>query len=148
MLVEITFEEIYDVWRNQLWTARSSPIKANSAMNFLGGHSLHNLLMPATFFGYKDGDKLVGVNSGHLCQDGSYRSRGLYVHYDYRRQGIGTKLLLMTIEQAQREQAKFIWSYPKKSSWRTYAAAGFELAGPWHDTELDVNAYCVKYLNR
>lgn len=146
MYTTITFEEIYQVWRTRLWAERGSPIKSHSAMNFLGGYDLRNLITPATFFAYKDGDNIIGVNSGHMCHDGYYRSRGLYVDPNYRNQGIGTKLLLLTIEQATKEQAKLVWSYPKKISWRTYAAAGFELAGPWHDSELDVNAYCVKHL--
>jgi GNAT superfamily N-acetyltransferase len=68
------------------------------------------------------------------------------VFHEYRGQGIGQSILLATIEQARKENCDFVWSYPKKSSWRTYAAAGFELAGDWHDSEMDVNAYCKKLL--
>ena len=146
MITEITFDDIFPIWRDRLWPGRVSAIQSNSSMKFLGGYDLHNKTYPATFFGYVVDGKIVAVNSGHKCHDNSYRSRGLLVFHEYRGQGIGQSILLATIEQARKENCDFVWSYPKKSSWRTYAAAGFELAGDWHDSEMDVNAYCKKLL--
>jgi GNAT superfamily N-acetyltransferase len=116
-------------------------------MKFAGGHDMTNKTYTASFFGYAVNDKIVAVNSGHRCSDNSYRSRGLYVSPEFRKQGIGQKLLIATINQALDEGCKFIWSYPKKSSWGTYAASGFELASEWHQSELDINAYCIKRLD-
>lgn len=148
MFTEITYEEIYEVWSNRLWPTRTSPIQSRSSMKFLGGYDLANKQYLAKFFGYKFNDQIVAVNSGHRCEDNSYRSRGLWVDYSFRNQGIGRQLLAMTIKQAEIENCGFIWSYPKKSSWRTYAAAGFELASDWHQSELDINAYCIKQLDQ
>jgi GNAT superfamily N-acetyltransferase len=146
MITKISYEDIFTIWKNNLWPTRTSPIESHSSMIFLGGYDIKNKQYPATFFGYLDDNNIIAVNSGHRCHDNSYRSRGLYVMPEYRNLGIGRKLLLATISQANEEGCDFIWSYPKKSSWRTYAAAGFELASEWHDSELDVNAYCKKLL--
>lgn len=142
MIITIPFEEIYSVWNSQLWPTRESAIETHSAMNFLGGYDMKNMISNPTFFAYKLDNKIVGINSGHLCHDNSYRSRGLFVFPEYRKQGIGKILLLATIDKGRDECADYVWSYPKQSSWLTYEAAGFNLASIWEQSELDLNAYC------
>ena len=142
MITKISFEEIYCIWNTQLWPNRHSAIETHSAMNFLGGYDIKNMISTPTFFAYKLDNKIVGVNSGHMCHDNSYRSRGLFVFTEYRKQGIGKILLVATIDKGISEGADYIWSYPKQSSWPTYESAGFTIASPWETSELDVNAYC------
>ncbi len=142
MFTTISFEEISQIWSNYLWPTRESAIETHSAMNFLGGYDLKNIVSAPTFFAYKLNNKITGVNSGHLCHDNSYRSRGLFVFPEYRNQGIGKILLLGTINKGINEGADYIWSYPKKSSWHTYESTGFILASSWETSELDINAYC------
>ena len=144
MIKQITFVEIYQIWSVHLWPHRSSPIESNSAMVFLGGFDLTNMTTKPTFFGYFIDDVLVGVNSGHKCVDNSYRSRGVFVFPEFRKRQIGQRLLEATIEQGQIEGCNFVWSYPRKSSWNTYKAAGFILAGVWEKSETsEANAYCI-----
>lgn len=112
----------------------------------MGGFDLKNMKFDPTFFAYYEGDNLIGVNSGHMCIDKEYRSRGLYVFPEYRKKGVGTELLLSTIEQAKKEEARLIWSYPKLQSWSTYKNAGFTLATDWEHSELGLNAYCMRNL--
>lgn len=142
MITSITFDEIYHIWNTQLWPTRESAIETHSAMNFLGGYDMKNMIYNPTFFAYKLDKQIVGVNSGHLCHDNSYRSRGLFVFPEYRKQGIGKILLVATIDNGISEGADYVWSYPKQSSWATYESAGFNLASPWEISELDLNAYC------
>jgi GNAT superfamily N-acetyltransferase len=142
MIIEIDFDTIYPIWKQFLWPERISKIESNSAMNYLGGYALQNLDTKPTFFAYVIKDEIVGVNSGHLCLDKSYRSRGLYVSPNYRKQGIGTKLLLASIIQAEKENAKFVWSYPKLTAHKTYLSAGFTITSDWEQSELGQNAYC------
>jgi GNAT superfamily N-acetyltransferase len=142
MIITIPFEEIYSIWNTQLWPNRQSAIETHSAMNFLGGYDIKNMISTPTFFAYKLDNKIVGVNSGHLCRDNSYRSRGLFVFTEYRKQGIGKILLCATIDKGKDECADYVWSYPKQSSWLTYTAAGFSIASLWEQSELDLNAYC------
>ena len=147
MINLISYEIIFPIWRNYLWPNRKDKIEPHSAMLFLDGYDLKNFDYCPSFFGYFVNDKLVGVNSGHKCYDNSYRSRGLYVDKDYRKKGIGKELLLATIAQGKKECADFIWSYPKQSSWKCYASAGFTLSSDWHLSENDTNAYCKFSLN-
>lgn len=143
MIKIVSFEQAKEVWSRYLWPSRVSPIESNSAMNFLNGYDMRSMYTTPTFFAYVQDDKIIGVNSGHMCGDNSYRSRGLYVSTEYRNQGIGVKLLLETISQAKKESANFIWSYPRQTSWNTYQKAGFMLASDWEISETsDSNAYC------
>lgn len=146
MISEIGFEEIYKVWQDYLWPHRTSKIESHSAMLFLSGYDLNNYKFQATHLAYKVDGEIVGVNSGHMCGDYSYRSRGLYVFPKYRKHGIGKDLLLATIDRANNENASFIWSFPRKDSWGTYKSAGFEVVTEWKESETGINAYCNKLL--
>jgi GNAT superfamily N-acetyltransferase len=142
MIKQIAFEDIYNIWKYELWPNRTSDITSTSAMIFLGGYNIESMKNKPTFLAYGLDNKIVGVNSGHLCFDNSYRSRGLFVFPEYRKRGIGSKLLIETINQGKKENASFVWSYPKLTSWSTYAKAGFTLASDWGKSELGLNAYC------
>jgi GNAT superfamily N-acetyltransferase len=143
-ITKITFEQIYPIWNNYLWPDRVSDITSNSAMCFLEGYDLFNMQTTPTFFAYVIDGEIAGVNSGHLCNDQQYRSRGLYVFENFRGKGIGTILLKTTIAQAMVENAALCWSYPRKTSWKSYLHAGFELASDWEKSETsDDNAYCM-----
>lgn len=142
-LSAITFDEIYPIWSTYLWPDRLSDITPNSAMCFLEGYDSFNMERPPTFFAIFINGEIAGVNSGHMCKDLQYRSRGLFVFEKFRGKNLGRDLLLATIDQARKEDATMCWSYPRKSSWKSYLAAGFELASDWEGSETsDANAYC------
>jgi len=139
---KITFDEILPVWRNKLWPDRESKIEPNSAMCFykqnkthpdldhihLEKYDLRNMETEPTFWGAYDGNKLIGVNSGHMCFGKMYRSRGLYVDPDYRHAGLGKKLLLKTIAQGVHEGAILVWSFPKLDVWnKVYKKVDFQI---------------------
>jgi GNAT superfamily N-acetyltransferase len=113
-------------------------------MSFLGGYDLKNMNFDPTFFAYYKDNTVIGVNSGHMCIGQEYRSRGLYVFPEYRKKGVGTELLLATINQGIKENAKLVWSYPKLTSWSTYKNAEFILSSDWGKSELGLNAYCKR----
>ena len=140
---KISFDEILIIWKNHLWPNRVSEITANSAMCFLEGYDLFNMQTTPTFLAYMIDNKIAGVNSGHMCNDSQYRSRGLYVFEEYRGNGLGTILLKATIEQAIKENASMCWSYPKDTSWKTYSRAGYRLASDFEISENGTNAYCI-----
>lgn len=139
----ISFTEILPIWQNNLWPERTSDITPTSAMSFMGGYDLQNMYHEPTFFAYIIDGEIAGVNSGHMCKDNDYRSRGLYVFEKFRGKGIGTILLTATIEQARVEEASICWSYPKDSSWSTYSKAGFILVSDFEKSENGTNAYCM-----
>jgi len=142
-LEKISFHQILPIWRDHLWPNRISEITSNSAMCYLGGYDLVNMDSMPTFFAYMIDGEIAGVNGGHMCNDNEYRSRGLYVFEKFRGKGIGTALLKATIEQAAKEEASLCWSYPKDSSWNTYARAGFVLTSEFEISENGTNAYCM-----
>lgn len=142
MITKISFEEIYPIWRCELWPDRESAIEPNSAMQFTGGYDIYNMSTIPTFFAFKIDNIIAGVNSGHMCAGNVYRSRGIYVYDRFRGRGIGVHLLKATIDQGLNEGASFVWSYPRKSSWSTYQAAGFYLMTDWESSETSLsNAY-------
>ena len=145
MIETITFKEILPIWRNHLWPDRTSDIESNSAMCYKDGYDMFNMNTKPTFFAYKINNEIAGVNSGHMCKDNHYRSRGLFVFEKFRGMGIGTKLLIATIEQGRKENAHMCWSYPRDTSWKTYSSAGFLLDGEFSISETGNNAYCYYY---
>lgn len=156
---KITWEEILPIWQNKLWPSdiRKSPIEPTSAMclfkvwkdNMLVDHyDLENMKFTPTFWGCFIDNKLVGVNSGHMCLKREYRSRGLWVDPEYRGMNIGTKLLVKTIAQAYHEDAVLCWSYPRFESWMSYHYAGFYTRDynfnfEWEVSETGKNIKCL-----
>lgn len=141
MIEEISYEAILPYWKDSLWPNRKDPIEPISWMKFLQGYE-DNSNEVATYFAWVEDGSIVGVNSGHTCKDGSYRSRGLWVNPSVRGRGIGKELLLATIKKGQ--DSTFVWSFPKQSSWRTYHSVGFELASDFKSNVNDTNAFCIR----
>jgi GNAT superfamily N-acetyltransferase len=143
MILKTDFETILTIWKNDLWPSRSSMIESHSAMLLDGTYDLKNYVYKPNFFVYMVDGKIAGCNSGHKCCDNTYRSRGLFVYPEYRKQGIGTKLLTQTIQQGLYEDCITIWSYPRYESWSTYESANFKLVSDWAKSETGDNAYCI-----
>jgi GNAT superfamily N-acetyltransferase len=144
MIKSLSWHTIEFIWQIHLWPDRVSKIEPNSAMSYKSGYDMYNMNTTPSFFGYYVNDELVGVNSGHSCSDNMYRSRGLWVDPKHRGKGIGKQLLVETINQAKREDARMIWSFPKRTSWKTYNSVGFELTSDWQSSETsNENAYCI-----
>lgn len=143
MIVKTNFETINMIWTKHLWPNRTSKIEPHSAMLLDGSFDIKNFDFNPTFLILYENNMIVGCNSGHMCNDGSYRSRGLYVFPEYRKKGYGKELLLRTINIGIEEKANLVWSYPRFESWNTYQSAGFSLASEWNNSETGVNAYCI-----
>ena len=142
MIIHITFAEIKPIWENQLWPGRKD-IEPVSAMLYLKGYSMKHFELPAAYFGIYDNEQLIAVNSGHMCADMSFRSRGLWVHPDHRKRGLGVQLLQKTITTGSKMNCTFCWSLPRQTSWPVYERAGFSLTSDWIKTDTsDANAYC------
>ena len=142
-LKKITWEEILPMWQEHL---SNMSLETNSAMSLLNdrklsedtenpiwidvhSYDLQNMETTPTFWGAFHNDKLVGVNSGHMCLNKLYRSRGLFVLPEYRNLMIAQKLLMKTISQASHEKAIACWSYPKQSVEQVYRHQGFTTSG-------------------
>jgi GNAT superfamily N-acetyltransferase len=147
MIKEINFDTIKQIWEQSLWPGRTnitplSNLRYKDIPNVSISHHY-----TATFFAYHINNKIVGVNSGHSSSRIHYRSRGLWVDPNYRQQGIGSKLLIHTIEQAKKENKFFCWSLPRKNSLSAYINAGFEQTSDFFETETsEFNCYVIKKL--
>jgi GNAT superfamily N-acetyltransferase len=146
-IIRLSFEQIISVWQNHLWPDRESPIESHSAMTwpFEGNPQQYDMNVfnyPATFWGVYIDNKLVGVNSGHKTTDTQYRSRGIWVDPEYRKQGVAQNLFNMTKHQAVLEKADMIWSLPRKTALPAYERFGFSTVGGFIKTETsDANIY-------
>ncbi len=146
----IDFETIEPIWREKLWPGRTSAIETHSAMTWPYGNKSAEYDMrvfeyPATFFAIYDDKKLIGVNSGHKTTNKLYRSRGLWVDPDYRKQGIAQLLFGSTETQARLEGCDAVWSIPRKTALPAYQRFGFETVGDFFGTETsEANIYVIK----
>jgi GNAT superfamily N-acetyltransferase len=144
LLQYISYETIKPIWEKQLWPTRQSSIDSHSAMlSQVGIYDCDNFKLPVWFYGIFCDNSIVGVNSVHADTTGWVRSRGLYVFPEFRKSGYGLVLLKFGIKKAIDEGAAGIWSFPRKSSWSTYEAAGFKIVSDWQASETSIaNAYC------
>jgi GNAT superfamily N-acetyltransferase len=102
---------------------------------------------PATFFAAYDNERIIGVNSGHKTADKLYRSRGLWVDPNYRKQGVAQLLFESTETQARLEGCDAVWSIPRKTALSAYQRFGFETVGDFFGTETsEANIYVIKIL--
>jgi GNAT superfamily N-acetyltransferase len=143
MIIKSDYENILKIWKEHLWPNRVSKIETHSAMLLDRTYDMKNFEYEPTYFLYIVNATIAGCNSGHMCADNTYRSRGLYVFSEFRHHGIGKELLIETITQGKKEKAKLVWSYPRQTSWTTYKNAGFKLISDWETSETsENNAYC------
>lgn len=144
---QITFPEIEDVWKKELWPTRTDPIRHMSSMIFKGGYdlSVYSKYSPS-FWGAKNGDQLVAVLSGHGC-GANYRSRGLWVKQSYRRMGLATQLMSALFTQAHEEKFHSVWTFPRFSSLSFYQSLGFSQKSEWVQSSTgQLNCYALKRL--
>jgi|TARA_R110000772_G_scaffold124709_1_gene231336 GNAT superfamily N-acetyltransferase len=156
---KITWDQVLPVWEEHL---PNMSLETNSAMCLFLNYGtalsksweepvydLQNMEFTPTFWGAFYNDKLVGVNSGHMCIDKLYRSRGLFVFPEYRGFGIGQKLLMKTIAQAIHEKAIVCWSYPKNTAERSYHMQNFLSQGHSFNFQYEGdNIRAVRVLNQ
>ena len=150
----LSWKTILNVWQKELWPNRTSAIETHSAMtwpyeNSQPKHDMRVFDYMPYFMGVYDKQTLIGVNSGHRTSIKHFRSRGLWVHPSYRRQGVSQMLFQLTEEAAHREGAEMIWSVPRKTALSAYQHFGFETVGGFFTTETaESNIYAIKKLLR
>lgn len=129
MIKIINFDTILPVWRDQLWPDRKSEIEPVSAVAVNGQIDIEILKFTPHFFGYYNKGRLIGVNSCHRTGADELRSRGIWVHSDFRGRGIGAQLLQIVIDHANENNISFVWSMARKSAAHFYERIGFKKYG-------------------
>lgn len=145
---QTSFEEILPFWEC-LWPKRSSPIKPTSSLLFLGGHDLriHNEGNPH-FWKLLLNDTVIGVNSGLSTSQDAFRSRGLWIHPQFRGKSLSQKLLHYAEIEGIKRGCKYLWSAPRYGSLTAYEKFGFVQVSAWIDRgfEFGPNCYARKDL--
>lgn len=125
---QISFEDVYPIWREKLWPGRQDPIRPMSSMVLGGGYdmSIYKNFAPV-FVGIYANDQLVGVLSGHGTTQEDFRIRGLYVEPAFRRKG--GALLMMEYLRKYATSCGFqnVWSFPRMSALSAYEKFGFRI---------------------
>ena len=143
-----TFEEIYDIWHDQLWPGRKSKISSMSSLSWVQPReiikdmTIYKKYTPS-FWVIKHGNEIVGVNSGFRTEEKIYRSRGLYVYPEHRKQGLAAILLRQAILQGKKEECHWIWSLPRKTALPAYTRVGFKKRGKWLDKDVEFGPNCL-----
>jgi GNAT superfamily N-acetyltransferase len=133
MIKDITFEQITDVWKTELWLNRTSKITEHSSMMLRGGFDISYHNTTAHHWGIFNDDTIIAVLSGHPT-DSNFRIRGLWVDSDFRGRGIAGVLFKNAEEVAKTYNSKLIWTYPRNSSLHSYCKYGFSITqGPIED---------------
>ena len=146
--IESSFEEIYDVWYDHLWPGRISKIESMSSLYWESPRTITKdktifKKYSPKFWVVKHGDEILAVNSGFKTEEKIYRSRGLFVHKDYRGQGLSAILLRQAILQGKKEQCHWIGSVPRKTALSAYQRVGFKKRGKWLDKEVEFGPNCL-----
>ena len=145
---EADFQEIYDFWKNFLWAGRRSKIEACSSMKYLGGYdlSIKKFGKPRFWKATREG-KIIGVNSGHSTSMKDFRSRGLWIHPNFRNQGNAQKLLQAVKEEAIIRECEYVWSVPRKEAINAYLKFGFQITSDWFNSGMEFGPNCYVKLD-
>jgi len=141
---KISYDEIFPFWEKLLWKNRKSPIRSTNGLTMEGSFNKQIENNIPTFFGVFLNNKCVAVNSGHATSNVEYRSRGIYVLKEYRKQGISQLLFKAVHQQAINENKKILWSIPRKQSIQAYLSFGFQIIKEVSDLEFGPNFYVKK----
>ncbi len=148
----IYWSQIQPVWRYKLWPDRDSPIETHSTMTwpFDNDQDSYDMMVfdyPSFFIGAFADNNLIGVNSCHRSKQNHFRSRGLWVDPDHRKNGIAQMLFAETERLAKDEGCSMIWSMPRKTALPAYQRFGFNTVGGFFGTETaESNIYVIKQL--
>jgi hypothetical protein len=146
-LKEITFEQIREVWLQDLWPNRTD-VKPMSSMVY-GEHDNHDMSIYEkyipTFWGIFNDDQIIAVNSGFRTNDQLYRTRGIWVRNDHRGNFLSSMLFDAIDAQAKLENCTHIWSFPRFGSHLAYLRAGYTKTSDWYtNNSYGKNCYVLK----
>ena len=132
-----TFNEIKEIWSEELWPMRKSAIEPVSWMD-MNGHICNEYAdVRPHFWCIRDSQgKPIAVISGHETPPFGFRSRGLWVSVNYRRQGHATKLMQHLVTWATQLKYSQVWTLPRITSWSFYKSLGFQIIRKSEDYEF------------
>lgn len=145
-----SFLDVLPVWQDRLWPGRHSSIEPVSAINEEGSIDMNLMQSNPTFWSATHSfSKLtpIGVVSGYKTSPLSYRSRGLFVDQELRRNKIATRLLESVFSKAKSENCHSVWTMARQTALPFYQAIGFEVSKKITHFEFGPHFMCVKSLS-
>lgn len=145
-IISLDWEDVLPIWKKYLWPNKKNGIKkTNNWIWEIGKKVLEtdNLILNNNvfFFGISDNKKIIAVNSIFSSQPNYTRSRGLWVHNDYRKNGLAKILLNHCIENTT---TSYIWTVPRKTALPAYESVGFIKISEWFD-QGQYGPNCIAY---
>lgn len=113
---EINFEEIKEIWSCFLWPERTSQIEEISYINHFGkiDNSIENWARP-NFYAIKIENDIVCVTSVFQTAKNVWRLRGTWVKEDFRRFGVGKKIIELAIRKIEAKNF-LLWTMARNTS--------------------------------
>ena len=146
---QVSFDEIYPVWRDKLWKGRVSKIEESNPIDYLGNYNSELLKNKAICLAGFIDEEIVGVNTLLPTSKTHCRSRGFYVDTEQRFKGYGRKLMDETLSHAKKLKFEYIWSLSRKSSLQFYLKFGFKQTSNFiEEYEFGPNCFILKKLER
>ena len=159
-ICDVTFDDIYPIWKEDLWPGRISKFDQISLLTIRNGDLVKEMGVKkfkdsVSFYAIvyisdyvEENVKIVGVNSSVFTGLGLYRSRGLWVHHDHRGLGLSKILLQYAIVKAKQQNCHTIWSLPRENALPMYESVGFEKQSDWiNDVEFGPNCIVTRPIN-
>ncbi len=129
-----------------MWPLRQSKIEPKSAINFAGEIDVELQNEKSFFWRIHLQNKIIGVISAQKTK-AQLRSRGIWVHPNYRNNHLGQQLIKTVLDKAVELGLVSVWSMPRMSALAFYERLGFKKVkyidgyeyGPHFIVELKTN---------
>ncbi|KPL06626.1 hypothetical protein AMJ86_07825 [bacterium SM23_57] len=136
--------DVKPIWDSHLWPGRDSePV---TSMKYLGGYDMEYKNQKPKFIGFTLGGQIVATNSYVRTTGTEWRSRGLWVHEDFRGQGNGELLLECMLKDIREEGGNMVWTLPRKEALGVYEKVGFIRSTGWKEHDWGTNCYAIACL--
>ena len=141
------FLTVLPIWKQYLWPKRIEPIRSRSTMLFKAGMDVKAFSAEVFFVKLEKNQKIVGVCSGQRTQDQEFRSRGLWVAKEFRRQGLASQLFVFVEQEAKKRGANHLWTLARHSAKEFYLAMNMKDCGKTYEFEYGPHFWMSKNLN-
>jgi GNAT superfamily N-acetyltransferase len=142
IIKRLSFDEILPIWSTYLWPNRKSKILPMSSVGYNNTRCVFEDKFPYFYAAFLN-DSCIGVNSCIKTGTYEFRSRGLWVFSEYRKEGVSKLLLAEAIRYAKNDcGGRIIWSMPRKSALPAYLSVGYQQTTDFFDDGVEFGPNC------
>ena len=147
LLLKCSFQEVLPIWRDELWPKRITAIEKTNPLLFKKGWNLQHQSTEVFFMKVEKNKKIIAVCSMQKTADQEFRSRGLWVSEEFRKQGIGSKLFQALEKEALSRGCSRLWTLARHSSLIFYTKMGMKDCGKTYDFEYGPHYWMLKIMS-